>query len=96
MNLPRSLKPPEVYSQRNSYRRCSTASQAGQDRRIITVSYQFPDNDSFDIFKKMLAELRCPFQSESVTHTVSFQQKDQGKFDEAAAKLRMSFIFEIE
>lgn len=64
--------------------------------RSITVSYQFPDAESFDSVKKMLAELRCPFQSDPVTHTISLQHKEQAKFDQAVQKLQDTFAIEIE
>jgi len=63
--------------------------------RAVTVSYQFPDAESFDSIKKTLAELRCPFQSDLANRIVSFQQKEQEKFDEAVAKLAGEFVFEI-
>jgi hypothetical protein len=64
--------------------------------KVITVSYQFPEAESFASIKKALAELRCPFQSDPVTRTVSLQQKEQAKFDEAIEKLASEFVFEIE
>ncbi len=64
--------------------------------RIVTVSYQFPDQESFDSIQRMLAELRCPFQSDPNTRTVSIQQKDQDKFDEAVLQLKDTFAVEIE
>jgi hypothetical protein len=64
--------------------------------RVVTISYQFPDAESFDSIKKMLAELRCPFQSDLATRTVSLQQKEQAKFDEALQKLQDDLIIEVE
>ncbi len=64
--------------------------------KLVTVSYQFPEAESFASIQKALAELRCPFQSDPVTRTVSLQQKEQGKFDEAVQKLASDFVFEIE
>ncbi len=64
--------------------------------QVITVSYQFPDAESFTSIQKALAELRCPFQSDPATRTVSLQQKEQGKFDEAVLKLQDTFAIEIE
>ncbi len=64
--------------------------------KLVTVSYQFPEAESFASIQKALAELRCPFQSDPVTRTVSLQQKDQAKFDEAVQKLASDFVFEIE
>jgi hypothetical protein len=64
--------------------------------RSVTVSYQFPDAESFDSVKKMLAELRCPFQSDPVTRVISLQQKELGKLDEAVEKLQDTFAIEVE
>ena len=64
--------------------------------RIVMVSYQFPDADSFASIQKKLAELRCPFQSDPNTRIVSIQQKEQDKFDEAVARLADEYVIEIE
>lgn len=64
--------------------------------RVVTVSYQFPNAESFDSIQKMLAELRCPFHADPATRTVSFQQKEQVKFDEAVERLKDDFVIEIE
>jgi hypothetical protein len=64
--------------------------------RLVTVSYQFPEAEAFASIQKALAELRCPFQSDPVTRTVSLQQKEQARFDEAIEKLASEFVFEIE
>jgi len=64
--------------------------------RTVTISYQFPDENSFASIQKMLAELRCPFRSDPVTRTVNIQQKELDKFDEAVQKLQDSFVIEIE
>jgi len=64
--------------------------------RVVTVSYQFPDEDSFTAICKSLAELRCPFQSDPKTCVVSLQQKDQARFDDAIQKLQAVFAIEIE
>lgn len=64
--------------------------------RTVTISYQFPDNDSFASIQKMLAELRCPFRSDPVTRTVNIQQKEQDKFDEALGKLADEYAIEID
>ena len=64
--------------------------------RLVVVSYKFPDEESFTSTQKMLAELRCPFQSDPKTRIISLQQKEQGKFDEALEKLRDRLIIEIE
>ena len=64
--------------------------------RIATISYQFPEADSFASIQKMLAELRCPFQSDPTTRTVSIQQNEQAKFDKALAKLAGEYVFEID
>jgi hypothetical protein len=63
---------------------------------VVTVSYQFPDAESFASIQKMLAELRCPFQSDPVTRAVNLQQKEQAKFDEAVQRLQSEFAIEIE
>ncbi len=63
--------------------------------RVVTVSYQFPDAESFESIKKMLAEMRCPFHADPVTRIVSIQQKEQSKFDDAVTKLASEFVFEI-
>jgi hypothetical protein len=64
--------------------------------RTVTVSYQFPDAETFDATQKMLAELRCPFQSDSKAYILSIQQKDQAKFDEALSKLSDEFLMKVE
>ncbi len=64
--------------------------------QVVTVSYRFPDAESFDSIKKMLAELRCPFQADPATRTVSLLQKEQAKFDEAVAQLKDTFAIEFE
>ena len=64
--------------------------------RSVSVSYRFPDEESFTSVQKMLAELRCPFQSEPTTRAIHIQQKEQAKFDEAVHKLQDSLIIEIE
>jgi hypothetical protein len=64
--------------------------------KLVTISYQFPDAESFDSIQKALAELRCPFQSDPIHRTVSLQQKERARFDEAVQKLASEFIFEIE
>ena len=85
-----------IFSKETAFDAATQPARQIKIRRVITVSYQFPDNESFDTFKKMLAELRCPFQSDPVTRAVSFQQKEQPKFDQAVAKLASKFIIEIE
>jgi len=62
----------------------------------ITISYHFPDPESFQAIQKMLAELRCPFQADPVTYTVNIQQNEQEKFNEAVKKLADAFVLEIE
>ncbi len=64
--------------------------------RVVTVSYQFPDEESFEVIKKTLAGLRCPFQADANNRTISIQQKEQARFDEALQKLADDFVFEIE
>jgi len=53
-------------------------------------------NESFDAIQKMLAELRCPFQSDPNTRTVSIQQKEKDRFDEAVQRLQDAIAIEIE
>ena len=64
--------------------------------RIVTVTYQFPDEESFDATQKMLAELRCPFQSDAKAFIISIQQKEQARFDEALSRMTGEFLMEIE
>ncbi len=64
--------------------------------RSVSVRYQFPDEESFASVQKMLAELRCPFQSEPATWAIHIQQKEQARFDEAVQKLGGTLAIEIE
>ena len=64
--------------------------------KMVTISYQFPDSESFQAIQKMLAELRCPFQADPITYTVNIHQNEQEKFDEAVKKLADVFVLEIE
>jgi len=64
--------------------------------RSVSVSYQFPDAESFTSVQKMLAELRCPFQADPKIRAISFDQQHQPKFDEAVLKLQDIFAIEIE
>jgi hypothetical protein len=64
--------------------------------RIISITIKFPDEGSLDAFRKMLAELRCPFQSDSKLRTLTFDQQNQAKFDEAVQRLRDVYAVEIE
>ena len=64
--------------------------------KIVTISYQFPESESFQAIQKMLAELRCPFQADPVTYIIAIQQSEQGKFDKAVKKLADAFVLEIE
>ena len=64
--------------------------------RIVAVTVKFPDEESFDAFRKTLAELRCPFQSDLKTRAISFDQQYQPKFDEAILKLQDIFSIEPE
>lgn len=63
--------------------------------RVVSVTLKFPDDVSFDAFRKMLAELRCPFQSDPVLHTLTYDLKNQPKFDEAAQKLASDFTLQV-
>jgi hypothetical protein len=62
---------------------------------VVSVTAKFPDDASFDSFRKMLAELRCPFQSDSKMRSITFDQKNQAKFDEAIRKLADVYAVEI-
>jgi hypothetical protein len=53
----------------------------------VSITARFPDVASFDAFRKMLAELRCPFLSDSKILSITFEQKNQAKFDKAIQKL---------
>ncbi len=64
--------------------------------RVVTISFKFPDNESFDAICKTLAELRCPFQIDTQAHIISIQQKEQALFEEAVSKLADTFLFEVE
>ena len=64
--------------------------------RVITISYRFPDEVSFNAICKALAELRCPFQSEISSYTVSLHQTEQARFDEALVRLAGEFLIEFE
>jgi hypothetical protein len=64
--------------------------------RSVAVTIKFPDDESFDSVRKTLAELRCPFQSDMKTRAISFDQRDQAKFDEAVQQLQDTFAIEIE
>jgi hypothetical protein len=44
----------------------------------------------------MLAELRCPFQSDSRMRSITFDQKDQPKFDAAVQGLADTYSVVIE
>jgi len=64
--------------------------------RIVTISYQFPDQEAFVAIQKMLAELRCPFQSDPKMRIINIQQKEQSRFDEALEKLAGDLLIEVE
>ena len=64
--------------------------------KMVTISYQFPESESFQAMQKMLAELRCPFQADPVTYIVTIQQSEQKKFEQAVKKLADAFVLEIE
>ena len=65
-------------------------------KRNISFTINFPDEASFDAFRKMLAELRCPFQSDSKSRSITFDQKNQPKFDEAVQELANVYAVVIE
>ena len=64
--------------------------------RSVAVTLKFPDDESFDSIRKTLAELRCPFQSDLKTRTISFDQQYQPKFEEAVQQSQDTFAIEIE
>ncbi len=64
--------------------------------RSVAVTVKFPDEASFESFRRTLAELRCPFHSEPKTRAVSFEQQYQAKFDEAVQRLQDAFAIEVE
>lgn len=64
--------------------------------RTVSITVVFPNDDSFDSFCKMLAELRCPFQSDPKGHSITFDQKYQPIFDEAVQKLAGNFVVDLE
>jgi hypothetical protein len=64
--------------------------------RSISVIVRFPDETSFDAFCKMLAELRCPFQSDSRLRSITFDQKNQPKFDAAVQGLADFYTVVVE
>ena len=64
--------------------------------RSVAITMKFPDDESFDSFRKTLAELRCPFQSDLKTRAISFDQQFQTKFDEAIQQLRGTFAVQIK
>ncbi len=85
-----------VFPKETAWVEAPKTARAVKVSRVVTVSYQFPDAESFDSIQKMLAELRCPFQSDPRTRVVSIQKKEQAKFDEALQKLADDFAIEIE
>ncbi len=85
-----------VFPKESAWAKAQETAKQVRVRRIVTVSYQFPDAESFAAIQKELAELRCPFQSEPATRTVLIHQAEQGKFDEALAKLTDEFAIVIE
>ena len=64
--------------------------------QTVAITVKFPDEESFDSFRKTLAELRCPFQSDLKTRAISFDQQFQAKFDEAVQQLRDTFAIQVE
>jgi hypothetical protein len=64
--------------------------------RRVSVNYQFPDQEAFVATQKILAELRCPFQTDLKAHIITIQQTEQTWFDKALAKLADDFLIEVE
>lgn len=64
--------------------------------RVVTVRYQFPDEESFAAMQKMLVELRCPFMTDIKARAITIQQPDQSKFDQAAVKIAGEYMLEVE
>jgi hypothetical protein len=64
--------------------------------QTISVTLTFPEAGSFDAFRKALAELRCPFQSDSKLRTITYDQKNQAKFDKALQRLANVYAVEVE
>jgi hypothetical protein len=64
--------------------------------RSISVTIKFPDKGCFDVFRKMLAELRCPFQSDLKMQTITFDQNNQAKFDQVLQELADVYAVQIE
>jgi hypothetical protein len=64
--------------------------------RMVTISYQFPDPESFAATQKILAELRCPFQSDPKAYIITIQQAEQARFDEALKKIAADFLIGVE
>ena len=64
--------------------------------RQITVSYKFSEEEVFSLLQKNLAELRCPFHSDTQNRIISIKQQDQAKFDEAVQKVTNAYILDIE
>jgi hypothetical protein len=64
--------------------------------RSISITVKFPDEGCFDVFQKTLAELRCPFQSDLKLRTITFDQKNQAKFDQALLELADVYAVQVE
>ena len=64
--------------------------------RVVTVSFQFPDEESFNATQKKLAEVRCPFQSAPKERIITIQQQEQTRFNEALAHMSGNFLIEVE
>ncbi|MBN2387048.1 MAG: hypothetical protein JXB85_08505 [Anaerolineales bacterium] len=85
-----------MFPKESAQEEASRAPRQVRVSRAVTISYKFPDAESFDSIQKMLAELRCPFQSDPASHTISIQQEEQGTFDKAAAKLAGEYIIDLD
>jgi len=64
--------------------------------RVVMLNYLFADDDAFEATQKMLAELRCPFQPDARARSLTIQQKDQARFEEALVRLADKFTIEVE
>lgn len=64
--------------------------------RVISVTVKFQEKEPFDAVLKVLAQLRCPFQSDIKNCTITFNQKYQALFDEAVQKLAASYAIQSD
>jgi hypothetical protein len=64
--------------------------------RSMAISVHFPAQAPYEAFQRALAELRCPFQPDNKNCTITFDQKYQAKFDEAAEQLAGQYDLQFE